>query len=109
MAGRRAPDGDERLTAHAQVLYAHLAYRGLRNTGDADDAERALGHIETAFIIYQGHEDALNTLRTTLLAREVCLALGDAEAAARSSTPTPNRCWSAIWSIRRWWANANSP
>lgn len=75
--------GDERLTAHAQVLYAHLAYRGLRNTGDADYAERALGHIETAFIIYQGHEDALSTLRTTLLAREVCLTLGDTEAAAQ--------------------------
>jgi len=75
--------GDDRLTAHAQILYGHLQYRALRNTGDHDHAERALGHIETAFVLYQEREALHETLRTTLLARDICLLMGDEDAAAQ--------------------------
>lgn len=75
--------GDDRLTAHAQILYAHLRYRALRNTGDHDQAERALAHIETAFVIYQEREAFHDTLKTTLLARDICLLMGDQDAAAQ--------------------------
>jgi len=86
--------GDDRLTAHAQILYAHLQYRGLRNTGNHDHAERALGYIETAFVIYQERESMHETLRTTLLARDICLKMGDSEAAAQlynNATPLLER------------------
>jgi hypothetical protein len=75
--------GDDRLTAHAQILYAHLRYRALRNTGDHDQADQALGHIETAFVIYQERESFHDTLKTTLLARDICLLVGDKDAAAQ--------------------------
>jgi len=86
--------GDDRLTAHAQILYAHLQYRGLRNTDNHDHAERALGHIETAFVIYQAREAMHETLRTTLLARDICLKIGDTDAAAQlynNATPLLER------------------
>lgn len=86
--------GDDRLTAHAQVLYAHLRYRALRNTRDHDHADQALGHIETAFVIYQEREAFHDTLKTTLLARDICLLMGDQDAAAQlyqNATPLLER------------------
>lgn len=74
---------DDVLAAHAQSIEAQLAYRMLRVSKAQADADRALSHIEQAFVVYQEREVFHDMLRTTLLAREICLFTGDAQAAAQ--------------------------
>ncbi len=75
--------GDMRLTAHSAMLSARLAYRLIGSSQHPDAAEQALDHIDRAIDIYRQAQAPCETLRATLLAREVCLRTGDHDSAAQ--------------------------